>query len=137
MPAIHFPADPLGVLVYVVGLLVLWVVVSIPVYFAGKMVKGGQAHFGEAMTATLGGVVVYYIVYFVVAIALGAVVGPSAGVIALLLGFLAWLAVFRGTFHTSWLGALGIVVMAWIILMVLDFLLVALFGVTFPSFYPF
>lgn len=112
-------------------------VVSIPVYFAAKLVKGGAAHFGEAMAATLGGVVVYYIIYFVVAVALGAVIGSSAVAFALLLGLLAWLAVFKGSFHTGWLGAVGIVVVAWIILMVLDLLLVTIFGVKFPSFYPF
>ena len=106
-------------------------------YFAGKVVKGGEAHFGEAMAATLGGVVVYYIVYFVVAIALGAVIGPPAGAMALLLGLVAWLAVFKGSFQTSWLGAVGIVVVSWIFLMVLDLLLVVIFGVKFPSFYPF
>jgi hypothetical protein len=137
MFTINFPTDPVGILVYIVGLLVLWVIVSIPVYFAGKMVKQGRATFGEAMGATLGGVVVYYIVFFVVSIALGAVIGPSAGVIALILGFLAWLAIFRGSFHTSWLGAVGIVVLAWIILTVLDLILVAIFGVKFPDFFPF
>ena len=110
---------------------------SIPVYFAGKVVKSGGAHFGEAMTATLGGVVVYYVVYFVVSIALGAVIGASAGPIALVLGFLAWLGVFRAAFRTSWLGAFAIVVLSWVILMVLDLILVAAFGVTFPNFYPF
>ena len=55
-----------------------------------------------------------------------------------LLGFLAWLAVVRGSFHTSWLGAVGIVVLAWIILLVIDFILVAIFGnVRFPDFFPF
>jgi hypothetical protein len=137
MTAISFPTDPVGLLIYLVGLLVLWIVVSIPVYFAGKVVKKGRADFGEALAATLGGVVVYYIVYFVVAIALGAVIGPSAGAIALVLGLLGWLAVFRGSFHTSWLGAVGIVVLAWIILMVIDFVLVLLLGVRFPGFYPF
>ena len=127
----------MGLLIYLVGLLVLWIVVSIPVYFAGKVVKKGQADLGEAMVATLGGVVVYYIVYFVVAIALGAVIGPTAGVVALLLGLLGWLAVFRGTFHTSWLGAVAIVALAWIFLMVIDYLLVLIFGVAFPGFYPF
>ena len=89
------------------------------------------------MAATLAGVVVYYIVYFVVAEALGAVIGGSAAAIALVLGFLAWLAVFRGTFHTSWLGAVGIVVLAWIIFTVIDILLRAIFGVNFPNFFPF
>lgn len=115
----------------------LWVVVSVPVYFAGKMVKGDSAGFGDAMGATLGGVVVYYVVYFGGAFALGAVLGPPAGVIASVLGFLGWLAVFRGAFRTSWLGAVGIVVLAWLILLVLDVILVAIFGVRFPDFYPF
>ena len=133
----HFPSDPLGVLAYIVGLAILWALVSIPVYFAGKLVKGEKATFGSAMAATLGGVIAYYLVFFIVAAVLGAVIGPSAGVFALVLGFLAWLAVFRGAYGASWLGAAEIVVLAWVILTVLDVILVAAFGVRFPSFYPF
>lgn len=124
-------------MVYLVGLVILWVLVSIPVYFAGKLVKGERATFGSAMAATLGGVVAYYIVFFVVAAVLGALVGPSAGVFALILGFLAWLSIFKSVFGTSWPGALGIVVLAWVILTVLDIILVHAFGVRFPKFYPF
>ena len=127
----------MGILVYVLGLVILWIIVSIPVYFAAKLVKGERAGLGGAMGATLGGVVVYWVVSLVVAYALGAVLGPSAGVFALIPGVLAWLAVFRGSFHTSWLGAIGIVVLAWLILIVLDVIIVAVFGVAFPKFYPF
>lgn len=135
---INFPSDPLGILVYIIGLVILWVVASIPVYFSGKLIKGGRANFGDAMGATLGGVVVYYIVFYVVAIALGAVIGSSADALGIVLGLLAWLAVFRGSFHTSWLGAVGIAILAWLILLVLDFILVAVFGhVRFPDFFPF
>ena len=137
MVTLNFPTDPLGLVIYLLGLIVLWIVVSVPVYFAGRAVKGREASFGEAMGATLGGVVAYYVVYFLVAILLGAVIGSGAGVIALLLGFLAWLGVFRAAFHTSWLRALAIVVLAWLILTVIDFLLVAAFGVRFPDFFPF
>ena len=137
MVSIHLPSDPLGVLVYLIGLVILWVVVSVPVYFAARAVKGKDTSLGNAMAATLGGVIVYYIVYLVVAFFLGAVIGASAGIFALILGFIAWLAVFRGTFRTSWVGAVGIVVLAWLILLVLDFILVAAFGVKFPDFFPF
>ena len=105
----HFPSDPIGLVVYLIGLILLWIIISVPVYFAGRAIKGRNATFGEAMGATLGGVFVYYIVFFIVAFFLGAVIGSSAGVLALLLGLLAWLAVFRGAFHTTWLGAIGIV----------------------------
>jgi hypothetical protein len=137
MLTFHFPSDPLGFVVYLIGLVILWIVVSIPVYFGGRAVKGRSASFGEAMGATLGGVIVYYIVFFIVGIPLGAIIGPAGGVIALLLGFIAWLAVFKAAFHTSWLGAIAIVVIAWLILLVLDFLLVLIFGVNFPRFFPF
>ena len=73
--SLHFPSDPFGVLVYIVGLAVLWVVVSVPVYFAAKLVKGERAGFGDALGATLGGIIVYWIVFLVVAYALGAVIG--------------------------------------------------------------
>ena len=122
---------------YLIGLVILWVVISVPVYFAGKAIKGGNAGFGQAMGATLGGVIVYYIVYLIVAFFLGSVIGPSADVLALLLGLIAWLAVFRASFHTSWIGAIGIVFVAWLFLLVLDLLLVAAFNVPFPKFYPF
>jgi hypothetical protein len=89
------------------------------------------------MGATLGGVIVYYVVFFVVTAALGAVIGPSAGVIALVLGLLGWLAVFRRSFHTTWIGAVGIVLLAWVILLVIDFVLVSVFSVKFPDFFPF
>ncbi len=137
MVNLHLPSDVGGLLVYLIGLVILWIVVSVPVYFAGKMLKGKAASFGDALGATLGGVLVYYIVYFLVAFFLGAVIGDAAGALALILGLIAWLAVFRAAFSTSWLGAVGIVVIAWLILLVLDFVLVALFHVGFPNFFPF
>jgi hypothetical protein len=131
------PTTALGIFEFLVGLLILWVVISIPVYFSGKAIKGRQSSFGQAMAATLGGGLAYSIAYFLVAVALGAVIGPPARVFALLLGLLLWLAVYRGVFNTTWLGAVGIVVLAWIILIILDVILVALFGVRFPNFFPF
>ena len=111
--------------------------VTVPVYFAGRAVKGKNASFGDALGATLGGVIVYYVVFFMVAFFLGAVIGTPAEIFALLLGLVAWLAVFRASFRTGWLGAIGVVVIAWLILLVLDFFLVAAFGVRFPDFFPF
>ena len=134
---LNFPSDPGALVVYLIGLLILWFVVSVPVYFAGKLVKGGRASFGNALGATLGGVIVYSIVAFVVAYFLGAVIGSAAGALALVLGLVVWLAVFRAAFRTSWLGAVGIVIVAWLILLALDFILGSIFHVPFPDFFPF
>ena len=122
---------------FIVGLVILWAIVSLPVYFAGKAFTGGTAQIGQAMRATLGGVIAYFLVYFIVAFFLGAVVPSSANFFAPVLAFVAWLAVYRGVFRTSWFGALGIVGLAWIILLVFDFILVHTFGITFPDFFPF
>ena len=137
MISLNFPTTPLGILVYIVGLVILWVVVSIPVYFAGKAMTEGRSDFGDAMGATLGGAIGYFVVYFLVSFFLGAVIGASAGVFALLLALIVWLAIYRAAFHTSWLRAVGIVILAWIILVVLDYALVHAFGVTLPDFFPF
>ncbi|MDG7013585.1 MAG: hypothetical protein JRN11_03800 [Nitrososphaerota archaeon] len=56
---------------------------------------------------------------------------------ALLLGLLGWLAAFTWAFHTSWLGAVAVVVLAWFISMALDVALTGAFGVGFPASYPF
>jgi hypothetical protein len=132
-----FPTTLSSLLIWIIGLLVLWVVVSIPVYFAGKMINKGNAHLGQAMGATLGGIVVYFIVLYGVAFLLGALLGPPAAILGSILAVIAWLAVYRASFATSWIRAFGIVVAAWLILLVLDFLLVALLGVSIPKFFPF
>ncbi len=132
-----FPNTLSGLLIWIVGLVILWVVVSVPVYFAGKVINKGTAHFGQAMGATLGGVIIYFIVLYGVAFFLGALLGPPAATLGLVLALIAWLAVYRASFATSWIRALGIVVVAWLVLIVLDILLIAIVGVSIPKFYPF
>ena len=53
-----------GILYTIVGLIILWIIVSIPVWLAGKAVTGGKATFGDALLATLAGPIVYFIVVF-------------------------------------------------------------------------
>lgn len=131
------PSDIGGLLVYFIGLVILWVIISIPVYFAGKAIAGGKASFGSAMWATLGGGLAYWIVFFIISFFLTPVIGESAVAFAILLGVLVWLAVYKGAFKTGWLGAIGIVVLAWIILLILDFILAHTLGVKIPDFFPF
>lgn len=137
MPNLSLPSDAFGLFVYIVGLIVLWILVSIPVYFAGRALKGKTTSFGSAMGATLGGVLAYYIVFFLADFFLGAIAGVPASALATLLAVLVWLAVYRAAFDTGWLGAIAIVFIAWVILLIIDFFLLAIFGVKFPDFFPF
>ena len=126
-----------GLIFFILSLIVLWIVVSIPVYFAGKLIKGSKAGFGDAMFATLGGGIAYFLVFYLVLILLNPLLGMAAIAIGYILAIIAWLAVYRGAFNTGWLGALGIVIVAWLVLHIIDFIMIQLFGVAFPNFFPF
>jgi hypothetical protein len=132
------PSTLPGIFILAVGLLVLWAVVSIPVYISGELILGGQkASLGSAMGATLGGALAYVIVLYAGAFFLDALLGPSAVVIAFALAIAAWLAVYRASFNTGWMAAIGIVAVGWVVLVVIDLVLTSVFGVSFPKFYPF
>jgi len=121
----------------IVGLIVLWIIVSIPVWLAGKAVTGGRGTFGEAMLATLFGPIVYAVTLFVVGYFLGALIGSAAYVIALILALIAWLWVYKASFRTGWLGAIAIAILAWIIFVVVSIIFGVLFHIAVPeTFFP-
>jgi hypothetical protein len=127
----------ISLLIILVGLIILWIIVSIPVYIAGKIVTAGRASLGNAMLATLLGPIVYAIVLFGVDFFLGALIGSSVFIWAFILAFIAWLAVYKSVFETGWLGALGIAILAVIVFFILSLVLAAIFGITFPrEFFP-
>jgi hypothetical protein len=134
--SLHFPTSIFGILVYFVGLLILWAIVSIPVYFAGKAITGGKSDFGDAMGATLGGAIAYLVVFFGVSFFLGVVIGNPASIFALVLALVVWLAVYRAAFRTTWIKAVGIVLLSWVFLLVISYVIALVFGVQFPDFFP-
>lgn len=124
------------IVVLLIALVIVWVIASIPVYIAGKLVTRGRATFGAAMGATLGGIIVYSLVVLGVTFFLGALIGPSAYIWGVILGFIAFLAVYRALFDTGWLGAIAIAIVAVVVAVVLSALLSALFGITLPPTLP-
>jgi len=73
-----------SLLVTIIGLIILWIIVSIPVWLAGKAVTGRKATFGEAMIATLFGPIVYAITLIIVGYFLGSLIGSRAYKVALI-----------------------------------------------------
>jgi len=121
----------------IVGLVIIWIIVSIPVYIAGKLVKGGKASFGSAMAATLFGPIVYVIVLFGVDFFLLGLIGSSAFVWAFILAFIAWLGVYKSVFQTGWIGAFGIAVLSVIVFFILNLIIAAILGIVMPGmFFP-
>ena len=132
------PDTLIGVLVLVVALVILWAVISIPVYLAGKLVTDGKGDFGDAMSATLGGAIGYILVLWGGTFVLSFLVAPAfAVVIAFVLALAIWVAIYSAAFDTSWLGGLAIAIVGWGVLIVIDLVLVSIFGVGIPKFYPF
>jgi len=127
----------LDLFIIIIGLIILWIIVSIPAYIAGKIVTAGKSTLGEAMLATLLGPIVYAVVLVGTSFLLGALIGSGAYVLALILALVAWIAVYKSTFRTGWLGAIAIGILAIIIFVIISIIIAALLGVTIPGqFFP-
>jgi hypothetical protein len=126
-----------SLLVTIIGLIILWIIVSIPVWLAGKAVTAGKATFGEAMIATLFGPIVYAITLVIVDFFLGSLIGSAAYIIALILAFIGWIWVYKASFKTGWLGGIAVAILAVIIFTVISILFGVLFGLAVPApFFP-
>jgi hypothetical protein len=103
------------------GLLILWVLVSIPVWIAAKVVTVGKARFTRAMLVTAAGPIVYAIVFFASSALLTMTLGEKIFIttIAFILAFIAWIGIFKLGFDTGWLRALGIAILATIVFAVI------------------
>lgn len=129
--------SPINLILILIGLVILWIIVSIPVYIAGKIVTAGKSTFGDAMLATLFGPIVFIIVLIVVDFFLGEIIGSGAFIWAYILAFIAWLWVYKASFNTGWLRALALAVLAVIVFLVMSIVLGAIFGIIVPApFFP-
>lgn len=119
----------------IIGLLVLWIIVSIPVWVAAKILAMGRVSFSRAMVVTALGPIVSAVVFFIFAALLTAIVGdPTLPVIiGLIVAFVAWIGVFKRGFHTGWLRALGIVMLAVIVFAVIGLIISLLMRVIVPE----
>ena len=100
-------------------LIIIWIIASFPVYLAAKALTGGKARFGQAMGATLLGPLVYGLVSVFATFFLGIFGIVQAGVISFILAFLALLGVYKSSFNTGGIQALGIAILATIIIAII------------------
>ncbi len=123
-------------LVLIIGLVVLWAVISVPAWVAGKAVTGGTATFGDAMLATLVGPVVYVVVLFLADFFLGPVAGAWASALAYAFAFVGWVGVYRWSFETGWLQGAAIALLSVLLFVALG-LALGLVGLALPAqFFP-
>ena len=111
---------------FIVLFIIYLIVIGFVLWLAGEIVVGRRVTFGEALA--IAGVGTF-------------LVGASIaflGLIGLLLGLVTFLLLVKHYFKTGWLGAIGVGIMAIVVLVVLTFVLGAilvgtLFG--FPKFF--
>jgi len=108
---------------FIVGVIV-WLVTAFAIFFAARVVAGSRATYSRALGLTLVGVIVISISSILLTGFFG-FMGP-------ILVFIIWLALVKSFFHTGWLGALGIAILAVFMLLVLIVILgfaLALIGI--------
>ena len=109
----------------ILSLIALWIIVTIPVWIAAKILTLGKAKFTRAMLVTAVGPIVYAIVFFITAAALTAALGDQIipAVIAFIIAFIAWIGVFKKGFDTGWIRALGIAILAIVVFAVIGIII--------------
>jgi hypothetical protein len=127
--------DLLTLLEVIIALIIVWIIVSIPAYIAGKVVAKENATFGKAMLATLLGPIVYVIILVASDFVLG-LLGTTGYVLGIALAFIAWIGVYKAMFKTGWLRAFAVAILALIVFVVM-LLIIGFFLGTFLPFVPF
>src|SRR5919198_800342 len=119
----------------IVGLIAMWIIVTIPVWIAAKVLTLGKAKFTRAMLVTAVGPIVYAIVFFisvaVLTVALGGQTIPA--IIAFIIAFIAWIGVFKKGFETGWIRALAIAVLATVVFAVIGILITLIIQAIVPG----
>jgi hypothetical protein len=106
----------------IVSILIIWALVSIPVWISAKILILGRAKFGRAMLVTAVGPIVYSVVFFIstslVSFLPIASNSFSLNWLALAVAFIAWIYVIKKGFKTGWIRAVGISILAIIVFVI-------------------
>ncbi len=100
-----------GAVLGILGFIVLWVLISLSLYFASRL-TGVRTSFGSAMVTSLLAAIAFFLVDMIFSL-----IGLHA--IGVLLGIIAVLFVIKSRERIGWLHALGISVLTIIILVII------------------
>ena len=123
------------IMAVLIGLVVLWIIVSIPVWIAAKILTLGKARFTRAMLVTAIGPIIYAIVFLASAAILSAAFGENGwlAAAAFVIAFVAWIGIFKKGFDTGWLRALGIAVLATVVFAIMGIIITLVIWTVVPN----
>ncbi len=128
----------LAIVGIIITLFVTWIIVSIPLYFAAKVVSSKHTTFGKAMVAAIVAPLLTLLIYYIVTIGLALFLGPLAIAVGLIIAILVLSYVYASFFRTGMLGGFAIAVLATIITYIIAFVvlaaLVGLLGISASTF---
>lgn len=124
-----------AIVAVIVGLIALWIIVTVPVWIAAKILTLGKARFTRAMLVTAVGPIVYAIVFFISVAALTIALGDLLiqAFIAFIIAFIAWIGVFKKGFDTGWIRALAIAILAIVVFAVIGVIITLIIQVVVPG----
>jgi cation transport ATPase len=95
-------------------------------FLYGYQLKAKQAKFTRAMLVTAFAPIIYGIVFFVSTRILSSMLSPagnSVNIIGIVIAFIAWIYVFKRGFKTGWIRALGISIVAIVVLVIIGIII--------------
>jgi len=105
--------DIASIIIVITSLVIIWALVSIPVWISAKIFLSRRASFGRAMLVTAVGPIIYALILFISTTIITAVGNRSLITsLGVILAFLAWLYVFKKGFETGWIRAMAIAIIA-------------------------
>ena len=115
-------ASIITVIITIVSLVIMWAIISVPVWLSAKILTSGRARFGRAKLVTVIGPIVYALVLIISTSFVSPALGNRLSIIMLLgtvLALLAWIYVFKKGFETGWIRAAAIAVLAIIVFVII------------------
>ena len=119
--SIAITSTTMGFLNIIIALVVLWVVTSVPLYLASKVIIHNRSSFWYAMRGTFIGAIVF--LFF------GSLFGLIFPILGLFFGFIGILLVLMGVYQIDLVRAFLLAFVTFIVYLILSFLL-ALLGVS-------
>lgn len=115
--------------VIILTIIVAWIIISIPIYIAAKIISRKHTTFGKAMLAAIVAPLVTFIFFFLVTAGLALFIGAFAVILGFIVAIIILSYVYASIFDTGLFGGFAIAVLGTIITYVVSFLVAVLIGV--------
>lgn len=127
--ALNLPSAIAPVIVLIIAFILAWIIISIPIYLAAKVISRRHTTFGKAMLAAVIAPIVTLVFFFIVSLGLSIFLGPFAILVAIFVAIIVLSYVYASIFDTGLLGGFAIALLGTIITYVVSLGIALVFGI--------